>query len=114
VLNGAGGADTLKGLGGNDTFRYASAAESQGAAIDRILDFDDAGDDRIDLAAVYGATLVYKHDGTFTGAGQVRINDVAGEDVIVEVNLDSDATAEMQIRLVATTLASMTASDFIL
>jgi Ca2+-binding RTX toxin-like protein len=114
VLNGAGGADTLKGLGGNDTFRYASAAESRGAAIDRILDFDDAGDDRVDLAAVYGGTLVYKHDGTFTGAGQVRINDVAGADVIVEVNLDSDATAEMQIRLAATTLASMTASDFIL
>jgi len=42
VLNGAGGADVLKSLGGNDTFRYASAAECRGTAIDRILDFDSA------------------------------------------------------------------------
>ena len=44
----------------------------------------------------------------------MRINDVAGADVIVEVNTGGSLVADMQMRLVNTTLASMTASDFLL
>jgi hypothetical protein len=40
----------------------------------------------------------------------VRINDVAGAEVLVEVN----TAADEQIRLTATTLASMNAADFFL
>ena len=79
-----------------------------------ILDFDDSGNDRIDLSALFGPAMTYRHNLAFTAAGQVRINDVAGADVIVEVNTGGTLAADMQIRLTNTTLASMTASDFLL
>ena len=84
------------------------------AKADLILDFDDSGNDRIDLSALFGPTMVYRHALAFTAAGQVRINDVAGADVIVEVNTGGTLAADFAIRLTGTTLASMTASDFVL
>ena len=44
----------------------------------------------------------------------MRINDIAGADVIVEVNTGGSLSADVSIRLKGTTLASMTASDFVL
>ena len=82
--------------------------------VDRITDFDDFGNDRIDLSKVIPGTLQYIKDAAFSAAGQVRINDVPGPDVVVEVNISGNSLAEMQIRLGHTTLASMTASDFFL
>ena len=58
--------------------------------------------------------LAYRHNLAFTAAGQVRINDIAGADLIVEVNTGGTLAADMQIRLTGTTLASMAASDFFL
>lgn len=132
-LNGGRGADTLFGLGGNDTligglgkdlmaggfgndsFRFTSVAESpRGAGADLITDFDDFGNDRIDLRDVFGGTLQYIHNAAFSAAGQVRINDVAGPDVVVQVNTFGTSVAEMEIRLSHTTLGSMNAGDFFL
>jgi Ca2+-binding RTX toxin-like protein len=115
ILIGNAGRDISTGGSGDDTFRFLSTSDSPvGASRDVIQDFDDSGNDRIDLSAVFGGTLSYRHDGAFTAAGQVRINDVAGPDVLVEVNTGGSLAADMQIRLSATTLASMTASDFLL
>jgi hypothetical protein len=58
--------------------------------------------------------MTYLHDAAFTGAGQVRIHEIAGPDVIVEVNTGGSLAADFAIRLANTTLASMSASDFIL
>ncbi len=85
-----------------------------GVAADRILDFDDAGNDRINLSAVYSGKLAYVQNAAFTKVGQVRINDVPGTGVVVEVNLDADRLAEMQIRREGTTLAGVGRDDFIL
>jgi serralysin len=114
ILIGNVGADRLTGGAGNDVFRYAVAAHSSGVNVDRIIDFDDSGDDRIDLSHVFGGTLAYIHNSAFSAADQVRINDIAGADVIVEVNLGGSLAPEMQIRLSGTTLASMSAADFFL
>jgi serralysin len=114
-IDGEGGRDVMWGGGGNDTFVFQESSESGiGVKADEISDFDDNGDDRIDLADLFGRTLVYRHDAAFTGAGQVRIRDVTGPDVLVEVNLGGSLAADMQIKLYNTPLASMAASDFIL
>ena len=74
VLVGNAGRDISTGGLGNDVFRFASAAHSApGALADIITDFDDFGDDKIDLSLVYGGVLAYRHNGAFTAAGQVRI-----------------------------------------
>jgi Ca2+-binding RTX toxin-like protein len=116
ILIGGIGKDTLTGGANNDTFRFLAGHSGVGANADVITDFDRAamGDDRIDLSLLRGPALIYRHNGAFTAPGQVRILDVAGPDVIVEVNLSGNSVAEMQIRLTATTLASMAAGDFLL
>jgi Ca2+-binding RTX toxin-like protein len=123
TLNGLGGNDTLVGNAGKDTsiggtgndiFRFLNKAHSFGALTDVITDFDDSGNDRIDVSVLFGPTLIYRHNLAFTAAGQLRINDVAGADVIVEVNTGGSLAADFQIRLAGTTLASMTAGDFFL
>ena len=113
MLIGGLGRDTLLGGAHNDIFRFAAATYSGvGANADLIRDFDDSGDDRIDLSGLPGV-LTYRGAGAFTAAGQVRINDIAGADLLVEVNTGGSLAADFAIRLAATTLGSMTASDFI-
>lgn len=115
ILIGGAGKDTMTGGFGADVFRFASASESpRGAGADVITDFDDFGNDRIDLSSVFGGTLHYIHTAAFSAAGQVRINNVPGPDVIVEVNTSGASVAEMQIRLTHTTVPSMSAADFFL
>jgi Ca2+-binding RTX toxin-like protein len=117
VLVGGLGQDHLYGESGNDTFRFTSKTHSKmGAQADIIYDFDDFGftGDRIDVSALFGPRMVYIHAAQFSAAGQVRINDVAGPDVVVEVNTGGSLAADFAVRLKVTTLASMNAGDFIL
>ena len=115
ILVGGLGKDLQTGGLGNDTFRFTAATHSTvGVNADIIKDFDKSGDDRMDLSALYGPAMVFRGTGAFTAAGQVRINDIAGVDLLVEVNTGGTLAADVQIRLAATTLASMAAGDFIL
>ena len=114
VLIGGLGRDTMFGGSGNDTFRFAARTQSPAAAPDIIRDFDDAGNDRIDLSALFGPKMSFIGDDAFTARGQVRIQDIAGPDVIVQVNTTGSLAADFAVRLTGTTLASMTASDFVL
>jgi len=58
--------------------------------------------------------MTYRGTLAFTGAGQVRINDIPGPDLLVEVNLGGSLAADMHIRLTNTDVAAMAASDFCL
>jgi Ca2+-binding RTX toxin-like protein len=114
-MTGGLGRDVLTGGAGNDLFDYNAAAESPANALrDVITDFDDFGNDTIDLSGVSAAVLTYRGLLPFSGINQVRINDIAGPDVIVEVNLAGTPVPEMQIHLVNTFAFNMTATDFIL
>ena len=114
TLIGGLGRDVMRGDAGNDIFRFPAASHSVVGNPDLITDFDDFGNDRIDVSALFGPAMTYRHNLGFTGAGQVRINDIAGADVLVEVNTGGSLAADFAIRLAATTLGSMTASDFFL
>jgi hypothetical protein len=78
------------------------------------MDFDDKGNDRIDLAGIYGPKLSYIGAAAFTKVGQVRVNDIAGPDVIVEVNLSGSLASDFAIRLKGTTAAQVGLDDFVL
>ena len=84
------------------------------ATADVLLDFDKSGNDVIDLSLVYGPKLAFIGAAAFTAVGQVRINDIAGADVVVQVNTGGSLAADMHIRVAASTFASMTATDFVL
>jgi len=114
VLGGAG-KDTMTGGPGNDRFEFRLATDSVvGVNADIIKDFDDSGDDRIGLSNLFDPAMTYRGTLAFTGAGQVRINDIPGPDLLVEVNLGGSLAADMHIRLTNTDVAAMAASDFYL
>ena len=96
TLNGGLGNDILIGNLGRDTSTAGAATTSSDISRRRIRRSGPAPmlswtstishNDRIDVSALFGPAMTYRHNLAFTAAGQVRINDVAGADVIVEVN----------------------------
>jgi Ca2+-binding RTX toxin-like protein len=121
TLTGGAGVDVLRGGLNADVFRFTLPGESgaAGAARDRILDFNKAQLDRIDLAimdadAVLAGNQAFTFVGTaaFTAAGQVRAQ-VIGGDTFVFGNTDAVlTTTEFSIRL--TGAITLAATDFIL
>lgn len=115
ILIGNAGADTMTGGLGSDTFKFLNKTHSFGASTDIITDFDDGGSgDRIDVSALFPRTMSYIHTGAFTAWGQVRVVDVAGPDVLVEVNTGGSLAADFTIRLKTTAIGAMGADDFVL
>jgi Ca2+-binding RTX toxin-like protein len=116
ILQGDTGKDTMTGGLGNDTFKFTLKTHSAAShtLADVIMDFDDKGNDKIDLAGIYGPKLSYIGAAAFTKVGQVRVNDIAGPDVIVEVNLSGSLASDFAIRLKGTTLAQVGLDDFVL
>ena len=115
TLIGGAGKDNLSGGAGKDVFVYLDAAHSRGSSADTIIDFDRSGNDAINLEAIFGGTLTFRGKKDFNGVGQVRIEDVSGADVVVEVNLDGNlSTAELKIRLASISASTVKADDFFL
>lgn len=114
TLVGGADRDTMTGGANNDIFRFLVVADSTVANPDIITDFDATGDDRIDVSALFGPALTFRGPAPFNATGQLRINDIAGPDLLVEVNIDANLAADFAIRLTNTVVGSMTFTDFIL
>jgi serralysin len=114
TLIGGAGADRLTGGAAIDTFRFLTQAESTVTYHDVITDF--ASGDRIDVSAVYGGTLTYRHAGAFTGqAGELQLT-ASGGGVLVNIDLTGDKASDMQIYLADISIGAMQESgaDFVL
>ncbi len=115
-LTGGAGADNLTGGTEADTFVYTAAADSAAGATtrDTITDFT-PGSDVIQLDGLVKGTLTYiTAGGVFTGNTttpsantEVRYDKTNG---ILEIDLDGDGAADMEIALTSVTLASTLAS----
>jgi hypothetical protein len=121
VLTGFGGADTLEGKGGNDSYAYWATADSTGSARDSIVGFD-AGD-RIDLARI-DANLSASANNAFTfvggnafsgTAGELRTIDHGGNSWTIEADTNGDMIADLVIGLTTSDPAYVIgAGDFVL
>ncbi|MFK5997128.1 MAG: S8 family serine peptidase [Rhodobacterales bacterium] len=111
VINGMGGRDNLRGGIGNDTLNGGAGIDGlrgdagddvyvfmAGNGLDNVLDFDDFGNDQIDLSSFRFSTYADVQAIMHQIGGHVRI-DLGGSDILL---------------LRGTALADMTASDFIL
>jgi len=111
------GGDTMAGGGGNDIFVYTDVAQSSGAAVDHILDFD-AGD-RIDLSQVDADTttagdqaFLFIGSAAFDGhAGELRA-ELVGATWSIEADVDGDGHADMIIRVDTLNQHVITGNDF--
>jgi Ca2+-binding RTX toxin-like protein len=117
VLIGGGGKDVLNGGDGADFFSYRQAGDSPvgPAARDIILDFQ-AGSDKIDLAALQTAQPLQFAAPSEPGAAPtlgafgVTYSWLNGS-TLVDIDLNGDSSADMQIELVGQ--LRLSASDFI-
>ena len=121
-IMGLGGADLLTGGTGSDQFRYLFAADSGiGSAADQILDFTN-GQDKLDfrtldadpaLAGRQALSFIGTAAFATDGSAQLRYVDV-GADTRVEVDLNGDGTADMQILLVGHAGQALSGTDLLL
>ncbi len=121
-ITGLGGAEQLTGGAGADQFRYLFATDSGVGAGNRdvILDFVSSSD-RIDfrgldanLALPGRQTLSFTGTAAFNanGAGEVRY-EVSGGDLLVQVDLDGNGTADMEMLLQGAGAHTLSGTDFL-
>lgn len=114
-LIGGGGRDVLLGNAGADTFIFTAAIESQpGANRDRILDFNRAEADHVDLSAFdANENRAGVQDFAFIGAG--AFSGAAGQlrfaNGILAADTDGDRVAEFEVTV--TGHAALVGTDFI-
>jgi Ca2+-binding RTX toxin-like protein len=120
LVHGNLGADILAGGGGADVFRFDSAADSNAASSDQIVDFT-PGTDRIDLSridadsnAAGDQAFSWIGSGAFTGAaGQLRAVQQGGG-WTVQGDTNGDGVADLVIALTLQGAAPLGAGDFLL
>ena len=99
VAGGAGN-DNLSGGAGSDVFAWRFADQGTagtGRALDTITDFGD-GADRIALSAIDDLAFLAEEGAEFTAHAEIRwFRD--GDETILEVDTNSDRTADLQIVL---------------
>ncbi|MGK9169061.1 calcium-binding protein [Inquilinus limosus] len=121
-LTGAGGADVLNGGLGGDFFTYRAVGDSTVAVAgrDTIQDLNSLEQDKIDLSQIDAdgnvgngnSTFSFIGTDPFTGAGaEVRFT-TAGDDLLVEGDVNGDMVADFAILVQGT--ATLTAADFVL
>ena len=117
VLVGGLGSDTLTGGTGADGFVFTSLAESSGANVDTIADFNHGEGDYIDLSAIDANTSTGADDAfSFIGtaafshhAGELRYQ-TAGGTTIVYGDTDGNGVADFAIKLLGGPV--LTGGDF--
>lgn len=112
MLHGGLGADVLLGGSGADRFRWSSVAESPaGGTTDRVVDFDAAEGDRLDLSALAPGVLGFIGGAAFAASGaQVQVVSSATASR-VEVSVDGGPA---DLTFVVAGVTGLSAGDFIL
>ena len=110
-LTGGGGSDQMWGGADGDHFYFNAVEDSLPGAADVIADFDSAEFDRIALYNVANS-MVFRGSGPFQNTGgEVRVQDFTTFQRVY-VNLDTDSTPEMVIKVMTST--PLVESDFYL
>jgi Ca2+-binding RTX toxin-like protein len=114
ILRGGEGLDVMYGGAGTDTFHFlpGEAPANDYATEDCIEDFQIG--DVIDLSDLAWGVLTWRGSQAFTGANQVRIVELSSGYTDVRVNLDSDATAEIEVLVKPASSFHLIQEDFIL
>ncbi|CUH76664.1 hypothetical protein [Tropicibacter naphthalenivorans] len=110
---GGTGRDVMYAQSGEDIFLFYDANESAtGTARDVVYGYD-LGQDQIDLAAVAPGVLSYMGTSAFSGtAREVRLIEYASGSTVVQVDVDADGSADMELMIYR--VQGLSEDDFIL
>ena len=118
IISGRGGADMKTGNAGNDTFLYTNLSDSTQAQTDHITDLTIG--DKIDLSPLdANANTVGDDDFIFIGsdafdgtAGQLRAENTAANDWVVQADVDGDTIVDLEINVTTSDGDAINALDF--
>lgn len=112
LISGGLGGDVLAGGAGADRFRWSSVADSpRGQPFDRVVDFDGAAGDRLDVSALVAGPFSFIGTAGFAASGaQIRAVPLATA-TRIEISLDG-GPADMLVLIYSA--APIGAGDFIL
>ena len=112
VLFGGSGIDSLTGGLGSDTFVYNAASDAVSGSSETITDFD-ATDNNEDiyLNGLLQGTFSFNGSGGFLSNGNTQASFNQGTEVL-SIDLNGDASADMEIVLSNVTLSDLDIEDF--
>ncbi|WP_270937766.1 right-handed parallel beta-helix repeat-containing protein [Falsiroseomonas oryzae] len=108
---GGPGVDLLAGGNGGDRFTWRAASESPLAAPDRVTDFTPGLDDLVFTGLLRGS-FAWRGDAAFTATGNSEARLAAGSTTLL-VDADGNGAAELAVNLAGSTLAGLSAGDFV-
>jgi Ca2+-binding RTX toxin-like protein len=119
ILIGGAGIDNLTGGSGADMFLFQSPGQSDMVARDRIHDFNQAENDKINLSGIDANTAIAGNQ-AFTFIGTSAFSNTAGElrttvkesDTYIHGDVDGDGSIDFSVRLY--TAVNLVSADFIL
>jgi Ca2+-binding RTX toxin-like protein len=111
VFTGGTGSDTITGGAGADQFVFTAANQSGVGTADVITDFVSGTDKLVFQGLLTGGSFTYDGTAAFTNTGhsQARFDDSTHT---LEIDVDGDGTADMEIKLNGKVSTDITASDF--
>ena len=120
TLLGLGDNDKLYGKGGNDTLKGGSGDDQLNGDAGNDKLFGEAGNDRLSGGTVIDSSTGTSGNGAFkiiggaftTKGGEIKISVTSGGNTLIEINNDTDKSADMSILVMGT--PTLTAADFIL
>ena len=119
ILIGGAGIDNLTGGSGADTFLFQSPGQSDMLARDRIHDFNQAENDKINLSGIDADTTISGNQ-AFSFIGTSAFSNKAGElratvkdsDTYIHGDVDGDGSIDFSVRLY--TAVNLVSADFVL
>jgi Ca2+-binding RTX toxin-like protein len=117
ILSGLGGKDTLTGGNGADQFLFTALSDSTFNAPDLVADFQP--NDKIDLHLIDADTTVtgdqaFHLDGTFGGAGDIRVTyDSVNNRTVLDLFVDNNTSVDSRL-WIAGNQSGITAASFML
>ena len=110
-FNLGGGSDTATGvLTFRDDFVYTAATDAALGAGERITNFE-TGLDKLDLAALSLSTIVFQGAGGFSGPASASF--VNGVSNVLQIDINGDLNADLEITLDGVTAANFAQADII-
>jgi Ca2+-binding RTX toxin-like protein len=113
IISGNNGVDSISGGAGNDIFEFFAIADSTTASADTITDFNAVSADILSFRNLLSGTFSFvgAHTNAFAGGSNssARFNDTTK---VLQIDVNGDSTADMEIILTGVSLANLSAADF--
>lgn len=113
TIDGGADQDSLTGGAGDDIFKFSALTDSNIALRDIITDFDQSGNDTINVNGIFGGVGNFIGVGVFnsTGINEIRAEQ-SGADTLIQLDMGGTGSIDMEFVMSNVLATSLVAGDF--